>query len=476
MPGQPVRIAIIGAGFTGTVLAVHLLRTVQAPIKILLFDRRGTFGRGLAYSAHNPRHLLNTRVSNMSVFEDDPHHFIRWLWANDSIYGETPGVPPSGHAFVSRATYGAYVEDVFLSAVRAAEDRRIKIVQAVDDVVDLQPAGDSVTLTLADRQTVDVDFAILCFGNFPPNPPFPIDATLYDSGRCIIDPWNENAIGRIGQHDSVVIVGTGLTMVDVAIDLDARGHAGPIHALSRHGLLPLRHELTRSYPLFLDKESLPLSIATLMKRVRREIRRAAAFEYDWRCAMDALRPIIQDIWITMPEAERRRFLRHLRPYWDIHRHRMAPSIADQIENWRRSSRLTIEAGRILGATFDDGQVHVAYRPRNCADRVTAAADWMINCAGPEYDYRRVDHPLVQSLFASDIARADSLALGLDLSPRSALIDADGKASRRLFALGPPTRGLLWESTAVPDIRKQCARFARQLGEDIARIAVEFPPD
>lgn len=464
--GQFTRIAVVGAGFTGTMFAVQLLRMIERPVEIILFDRRGTFGRGLAYSARNPQHLLNVRVSNMSAFDDDPQHFVRWLWQNDALYGAAPSIPPSGHAFVSRATYGAYIEDVFRSAVETAGSQRATITSSVDDVIDLGISGDRVTLALVSGKTIEFDRAILCFGNFPPNPPFPLDASLIDSGRFIADPWDEPAIDRIAPHDSVLIIGTGLTMVDVLVDLAARGHTGPIQALSRRGLLPQRHELTRSYTPFLDPRTPETSLVTLIRRVRQAVRTGAAQGYDWRSVMDTLRPMVQDLWLALPEIERQRFLRHLRPYWDIHRHRMAPANADQMAAWQATGRLATHAGRVRNANFADGKVRLGYRPRAGGADDTLTADWMINCAGPECDYRRIRHPLIQNLLAHGLARPDSLSLGLDLTERFELVGRDGIPEKRIFALGPPTRGMLWESTAVPDIRKQCARFARWLAEEL----------
>lgn len=468
--GYPARIAIIGAGFTGTILAVQLLRQAKRPMAISLLDRRGSFGRGLAYSARNPQHRLNVRVSNMSAFDDDPQHFIRWLWENDTIYNEASGVPPSGHAFVSRATFGAYVEDVFRSAIADAGNRQSAVTQRIDDVVDLSVQQNELSLALAGGSSISVDRAILCVGNFPPAPPFSLSARLLEAQRYIADPWDEAAIDRIGETDSVIVIGTGLTMVDMVVDLVARGHRGSIRALSRRGLLPNQHELTRSYPPFIEAPAKPGNVLRLMRRVRHEARHAAAQGYDWRSVMDAVRPIIGDLWRALPETERRRFLRHLRPYWDVHRHRMAPEIAQQIDVLRAAGRLVTTAGRISDADFVDNKIRLAFRPRSGGVIEHVTADWMVNCSGPECDYRRIRHPLVKSLLDSGLARPDPLSLGLDLTERFELVNHAGIPSAAIYALGPPARGMLWESTAVPDIRKQCAQFAAWLAEDVGERA------
>ncbi len=466
MGAKVPRIAIVGAGFTGTMLAVQLLRKLAGPAKITLFDRRGAFGRGLAYSARNPRHVLNVRVTNMSAFDEDAQHFIRWLWANDSVRGGAAGVPPSGHAFVSRATFGAYVEDVLRAAIAEAGPRA-RVAQRVADAVGIAIAPGGARLALADGASVEADRVALCVGNFPPATPAPIAPAVAESGRFVADPWDEEAIDRIRSDDTVLVIGTGLTMVDMVVDLLARGFQGPIHALSRRGLLPQAHELTRTYPPFLDRERLPRGLLALTRRIRREVRDAASRGQDWRSVMDAIRPLVQDLWIALDEDDRRRFLRHLRPYWDVHRHRMAPEIAREIERLRAEGRLSTHAGRIASSGIEGGRIKFTFRPRAGGAERGLVGDWVINCAGPETDYARIRHPLVSSLLASGLARPDPLALGLDLTPSFQLIGREGRPTPRLYALGPPTRGLLWESTAVPDIRKQCAQFSARLAAELA---------
>ena len=465
MSDSALRIAIVGAGFTGTMLTVQLLRHVERPIEISLIDRRGAFGRGLAYSARNPRHVLNVRVSNMSAFDDEPQHFIKWLWANDTVSGEAPGVPPSGHAFVSRATYGAYIEDVLRDATREA-GARAKVTQIVSEVLGHAAGNSGCRVALSDGRSIAVDRAILCVGNFPPATPRAVSAPLAESTRYIADPWDEEAIDNIGETDRVLVIGSGLTMVDMVIDLVARGHRGAIRAVSRRGLLPHAHEQTRAYPPFLDRADLPGDLPTMMRRIRGEMRRARDQGHDWRSVMDTMRPVVQALWQVLPPPDRQRFLRHLRPYWDIHRHRMAPQIAQEIDALRAAGRLAIAAGRILEADLIDDEVRLAFRSREDGHVQTMVADWIVNCSGPETDYTRIRHPLIQSLLASGQARPHDLALGLDLTDSFQLVGKNGKPTANLFALGPPARGLLWESTAVPDIRKQCAQFAARVAENV----------
>lgn len=320
---------------------------------------------------------------------------------------------------------------------------------------------------LAGGDKIMVDRAVLCVGNFPPAPPFKPRASVLESARYVADPWDWSSFDDIERDDSLLLVGTGLTMIDIVIELEARGHRGPIRAISRRGLLPQAHVLARPYPPFLDPSRLPRTVQGQFRRIRAEIRLAKLEGYGWASVMDAVRPFVQALWRALPDAERRRFLRHVRPYWDVHRHRMAPEVAHRIEALRTAGRLTIEAGRILNADIVKGGIELLVRPRREDGAIRVRADWLVNCSGPECDYGRIRHPLIRQLLESGMARPDRLSLGLDVTDDLALVDRQGAVSGALFALGPPTRGALWEITAVPDIRAQCAALASRLLREVA---------
>lgn len=456
--GQSIkRIGIVGAGFTGTMLTVHLLRKSRGPVEIVLFDRAGAFGRGTPYSTPNAKHLLNVRVANMSAYDDDPQHFIRWLWGHD----RDSSIPPSGHAFVSRGTYGAYLQDV-LETARHAADNRAGVTRSAVDVRELRIDGETVAVRLSDGRSLALDCAVLCIGNFPPALPGRIALAGPAGPRYIGNPWDQPAMARIAAGDSVLLLGTGLTMIDVVLDLVSRGHHGPVTALSRRGLLPQVHRDAPTYPAFLRADNLPRTASALVARIRCEVAKAAASGLDWRGVIDAVRPFTQPLWRGLPLAERKRFLRHLRPYWEIHRHRVAPQVAREIEALRRNGRLRILAGRLQDIRFDIDYVAATTWQREDSCCRPIEAEWLINCSGPELDYNRIADPLVRSLVDTGTARPDALSLGLDVSDNYAVVSATGVPSSVLFALGPPIRGALWETTAVPDLRKQCEQLACRL--------------
>ena len=455
MNAGPRSIGIIGGGFTGTMLAVHLIELSRAPLRLTLFDRRAAFGIGTAYSTPNAKHLLNVRVGNMSAYDGAPDHFVRWLAEKRDPEAD----PEPQRPFVSRGSYGRYLRST-LERARCRAGARVSLVEVGTEVTDLRVGQQSVVLNSVEGRQFDVECAALCIGNLPPALPMESPVVPQDLTRYIANPWEAGALDRIGPTEPIILVGTGLTMIDVVLDLRSRGHRGLLTALSRRGLLPTPHREVQPHAAFLSTDDLPATVTRLFRAVRREIRAATARGIDWRSVIDSLRPQTQALWRNLPFAERRRFLRHVRPYWEVHRHRMSPVIAAEIGELRHSGLLSIVAGRIVGLETGAKGICLGVRARGGSVVQAMSAGWLVNCSGPQVDYGRVRDPLLKSLFESGLARPDPLKLGLDVTDDYRLLDRNGVAAGALFALGPPIRGSLWETTAVPDIRKQCEALAR----------------
>ncbi|MGE0119881.1 MAG: FAD/NAD(P)-binding protein [Dongiaceae bacterium] len=443
------RIAIIGAGFSGSLLAVQLLRRFMPGSRVYLIEKNDRFGRGLAYSTGNPNHLLNVRAGRMSAFADEPDHFVNWLRAHAGAKGLPGGDGNSSDEFVPRRLYGAYIQDLLGNEIwQTGNGRNLFLVP--DEAVAIRRRPHCLSVEVRSGRTYEVDVAVLANGNFPHD-----DAAAHYYGQ----PWSQQALAGLHPDAPVLLIGTGLTMVDTVISLLDQGHRGRIHAVSRRGLLPRRHGDAPSHrPLPLsaiDKSS----IVALLHAVRREVRSAEGEENVWRSVVDAFRPFTQQIWLDLSTAEKRRFLRHLRPWWDVHRHRMAPSVADVIERSVRDGRIELRAARVQAMAADPDGVDVTLRRRGSEAAEILRVARVIDCSGPQCDYARIDNPLIRDLLAQGLARPDPLKLGLDVTLDSALVNRWGAASRQLYALGPVTRGLFWEITSVPDIREQCWRLA-----------------
>jgi uncharacterized NAD(P)/FAD-binding protein YdhS len=454
-------IAIIGAGFSGTLLSLHLLRRCPAPTKLILIERNSQFGRGLAYGTGNPSHILNVPAARMSAFHDRPDDFLTWLTSQ-------PDAAPSGpQTFAPRQKFGAYIRALLNDEIKRSGRDRLELLRG--SVTGLDRASSPLQLTLDRDRTIQADFVVLATGNFPPEPIPVANPGFYDTPFYRPDPWAADALTGLDPDAPVLLLGTGLTMVDATISLLDQGHRGPIYALSRRGLIPRRHAAVPMHAT--EHAPFPTSVTALARFLRRETRRATASGSGWQPIIDELRPFTVDVWQTMSLPDRRRFLRHLRPWWDVHRHRMAAEVADRIDAARANGQLRILVGRVLDYIPQRERVEVLYKPRGL-DRVdTIETARVVNCAGPGADYDRVSDPLIRSLLRDGVVRPDPLRLGLDVTANCALLNKDGAISRRLFAIGPVTKGAFWEMTAVPDIRRQTEKLA----EYMAGLVKAAPP-
>lgn len=449
-----LRIAIIGAGFTGSLLAIHLLQRAAPASQVWLIEKRERFGSGLAYSTDNPSHLLNVRAANMSAFADRPADFVEWLATTN---GDATGSRDPSGTFVERGTFGRYIGARLAEVLAGIPRERFHLVS--DQAVTLRRAGAAWELALAGGESVTVDVAIVATGYVPPVDPGQGNPALAWGPAYHGDPWSLATTDSLPPDAPVLLLGTGLTMVDLALTLIERGHRGPINALSRRGLIPRFHAQAPAWQPFLAPP-LPTTIMQLLRRVRREIALAKAAGIGWRSVIDAMRPQTIDLWRALDFGERQRFLRHLRPWLDVHRHRMAPDIARRLAEARRSGQLRIQAGRLLRAQpAGEEMVEVIYAPRGSRSEAAYRVARVVNCTGASCDYSRIRDPLVRDLLSFGLARPDPLGLGLDVTTDCALIDRDGRAADRLYAAGPITRGAFWEMTAVPDLRRQCEILA-----------------
>jgi uncharacterized NAD(P)/FAD-binding protein YdhS len=412
--------------------------------KVTLIERAAEPGLGLAYGSAHESHLLNVRASNMSALPDEPDHFVRWLRAR--------GVDNADAAFVPRVTYGAYLQELLFAAARDAGGR-LDIVQG--DAIDLEIGAEAAVLTLADGRTVSGDMASLAMGNLPPHAPPGLDPLALGPGRYWPNPWDRKLADGLNDTDVVLVIGTGLTMVDVVLMLDAKGFRGPIVAISRRGLLPRPHEAPAAFERRSDRPGTRAS--ALVREVRR---RADAI--GWRNAVDELRPFTQSLWRGASRGEKKRFLRHLRPWWDVHRHRLAPEVDARLKAMIARGQLDVAAGKLIA--FDDrgDGVDVTWRRRGAEALESVRATRIVNCTGPQGDLLATNEPLLRKLIARGTIRPDAHRIGVDVDKEARTVAADGRPNDRLLALGPLTRGAFWEINAVPDIRAQVWDLARRL--------------
>ncbi|MDD2768207.1 MAG: FAD/NAD(P)-binding protein [Methylococcus sp.] len=457
---SPQTIAVIGAGFSGTLVAAHLLTQAKAPLTVHLIEREHSrFARGVAYSTIEDCHLLNVPAGNMSAFPDDREHFLRWAQARKDELLDCPCVGEvSAAAYLPRRAYGDYLAAVLDEAERGAAPR-VRLQRWIGEAAALKIDSGAIDLRLASGERLQADRAVLALGNFRPGDPSGADAAFYGSARYHGDPWAPEVLERLLSTESCLLVGSGLTMVDWAITLRQAGYRGSIHVVSRRGLWPQRHQPGVPVELGIEPSGSKGAVRKGLRRIRAFVRDSGG---DWRPAIDALRPVTQTLWKSLGLSEQRKFLRHLRTFWDCHRHRLAPGIAARLDAMLESGQLVRHVGRIRSFADRGDHVEVLIRRRGSDQSYAFNVDAVVNCSGSESDYRKLDSALVKDLLGQRLIQPDPLALGLDVADNGALIGAEGRASEVLFTLGPPQKGRLWETTAVPEIRGQAARLAVEL--------------
>ena len=451
-------VAVVVAGFSGVLTALSVLEAGGPNVRVHLIERAERFGVGAAYGTLQPDHLLNVRAANMSADPAGPDDFMLWL-------SRRRGAPADAFAFASRAEYGLYIQER-LSHIAQTEAGADRLQLTGDEVVAVTPRPDGLHLRLALGLELRADAVILATGNARPSDDVLPDSGFRHSPAYVGDPWS-GCLEAIGADDPVLLLGTGLTMVDVIAMLDAQGHRGRLLALSRRGLTPRVHARIAGEP---DpwRRAAGESLSRGLNRFRREVAAAP----DWRVAFDALRPTTQDLWKGLSHTERGRFLRHLRPWWEVHRHRLAPAMAARLDAWL-GDRLQIAAGRLVSLTAEGDGVAAAWRPRGEDTTLRERVGFVVNCTGPEGDPNQTDRPLIRQLLKDGLVRSDAFGLGLDVTDDNRLIASNGAPHETLFAIGPAARGALWEVTAVPDIRVQARRLGA-LAERAAKTETRFP--
>lgn len=448
-------IAIIGAGFTGIALARTLLREAPPGTRLALVGNADSFARGIAYGTRRAEHYLNVRAADLGIDPDAPADFADWLELQD----------PTRDGFLPRALYGDYLAHRLDEAAVQALGR-VALHTLRVDAVSVERIAGKYRVYLADGSDFVAAQVVLTLGALPPQPLPELSPSLLSSTRYVASPWEEAALASIDPEAEVLVVGTGLTFADVATSLKRQGHRGRIDAISRHGLLPQRHATRRSPPLALPPGLQRALNDGDLRRTLRAVRDVLHVVDDWRRVIDALRPQVQVFWGRLELRQRAQFLRHVRSQWETHRHRLAPSVADEIHALRDRGQVRVRAARLLHARLEHGRIEALLRLRGHAHAIPERYDVLVRATGLDTDVQRTTHGLVTHLRESGLLVADALGLGVETDDAYSLVDAARQPIAGLYCVGPLLRGRWWEVTAVPELRKA----ARTLG---TRLAVQL---
>ena len=453
---EPRLIAIVGAGFSGTAAAIHLLRAARAPLRILLIDPREELGAGVAYATRDYPYPLNVAAAQMSLDPAKPQDFLD--------YARSTGIHAAPGDYLPRQVYGDYLRARLAEAMAGAA-ARVSCVHLRASAVQLRNSPAGFDLWLEDGSALSPDQVVLALGNAPPATPREL-AGLAVTDRYLRDPWS---LGSLAHQDvaSVLLVGSGLTMIDAALRLAAiRPRLRHIYVLSRHGWLPqpqASHPVAATNPDVRSAlDAARGSTRALVRAFRTQTRAVAAGGGDWREVLALARAQIPTEWNALDARQRARFLRHARSLWDVHRHRVPVGPLAAVQSLARRGVLEVQAGRLEEANLRDDAVEILWRPRGAPRSRAWLVDRVINCTGPDSCAERSADPLVQSLLANGLIRCDPRSLGIDIAPDGRVIRRDGNPVDSLYYLGPWLRARDWEATAVPELRAHAAALAARL--------------
>ena len=455
-------IAIVGGGFSGAMVAAHLARrTAQSgnPLHIVIIDRQTSIAEGAAYRSPDASHLLNIPAGGMSAWPDAPDDFLDWARQRD------PAVKT--HTFLQRRTYGEYLRaTLFKSIAQAGAQLSIEIRREEASSIERQVVR-GWRIQCAKSAAVEVDAVVLATGHRPPDDPL---ARCWSGSRAryIEDPWASMALSSIEPHESVCLLGTGLTAIDVLQSLSRFARSAPVLALSRRGLLPASHSAAALRPIdpraWLEQllsAGSALTTRALSRSIRRVVRQAESSGQDWRQIIDGLRPHISRIWLALPPVERSRFIRHAKAFWEVSRHRMAPAVGESVRRAVDDGDFSSAAARLLSGRGALDAVTLSICRRGAPVTESLRFDWIVNCTGPGSGGGSGLPSVLAKLVESGFLEPDALRLGVRSAPDGRAL-ARGRVIDDLVVVGTLRKPDLWESTAVPELRQHAALAAEAI--------------
>jgi uncharacterized NAD(P)/FAD-binding protein YdhS len=458
-PSTPV-IAIVGGGFSGTMVAAQVARRsaqLARPLHLVLVDRQTSIGEGAAYRTPDASHLLNVPAYGMSAWPDRPNDFLDWLRQRD------PDIAP--YSFLERRAYGEYLRDALFEALSQSDRLTIEVRREEIECIERR-AGGGWSFRCQQGAALEADAVVLATGHRPPDDPL-AERWTGARARYVQDPWAALALASIEPHESVCLLGTGLTAIDVLQSLSKTTRSGVVAALSRRGLLPCAHAQSPVSPVdpaaWLEPmlSGQPNTVQVLTRALRGEMRQAQAAHGDWRGVIDGLRPYVARIWQSLPRVERQRFMRHARTFWEVMRHRMAPEVAANVRALSQAGLFQHMAARILTGEGDCDGVTLTICGRGEVVPVTVHFDWIVNCTGPGSVRGHALSPVLTDLIRSGYLEEDELGLGVR-STADGHAFAQGRRIDDMIVVGTLRKPDLWESTAVPELRQQAAAAAEAI--------------
>lgn len=463
-----VKIAIIGGGFSGTMTGVHLIENVNTPLEIKLINETEVLNTGIAYNPYSKKALLNVVSSRMSAFASDPDHFLNWLMQRDHFRDKDRTL--IANSFLPRYLYGEYLKDIWKDALKLAERKKIEVDVISSSVQDLILLKDSIDIELKDKTKLSADYAIIASGNHLPGNPSIKSSFFARSTNYFQNPWDIRSVSGIISKEPVLIIGNGLTMVDTVIGLLENGFQGQIVSISPNGfnILPHRHN-GLSYTKLVEEIGDKTSLFDLVKLFNKHMKLIREYGLSAEPLIDSLRPLTQTIWKRLTMAEKRIFMSRLRHLWGVARHRIPLHIHDKLQQLRIEGRLHIVSGKLLDIIENEGNITAMYYDKKEKQTARLVVSRVINCTGPETDLIKLEDNYLKNALLKGIICQDELKLGINADPDTfEALNPEGKIQPGLYIMGSNLKGLLWESTAVSELRVQAEKIAGNISTEILR--------
>ena len=462
------RVVIVGGGFSGAAAAVQLVRASTAPLDVTIVEPRAELGRGMAYTAEDPDHRLNGNTETHGLDLARSEELNRWCRAHGILERDPEAHALNGNVFIRRHDFGSHVRDMVAAHANLPGGSTIRHVRDTATDADLTAGGLSVSTTQG--VSLPAQLLILATGNARPRLPEPLASPLARHACVIDDPAELPRVRAIPRDARVLLLGTGLTALDIASTLLRAGHEGPIVAVSRRGLRPRLHRLAPLSPTaaFLERVEGPLpdfvraagprpSARALLRVLRRRIAECEAEGASWHVAFDAMRDVVWQFWPTVPAAEKRRFQRWLRTWYDSHRFRAPPQNEAMVRAAEAAGKVEFRAARVVAVEPADGDLALRLRQRGAAGDYVQHFDYLVNCTGLDPAAGARDNPLLAALLARGVIQLDASGLGFAVDAQCRPLGRDGKAQARMRMVGPPTAGVFGDSIGVLFIAPQIKR-------------------
>ena len=450
LSGIPMRekVIIIGGGLSGTLVAMQLAQ-LSSSYEVLLVEKNPELlGRGVAYQYDFTHQPLNVVAAGMSLFPERPMDFVDWLKANHFKYNNLID-EVSPQAFIPRKIFGDYVLEN-LERVQHETQGRLQI--RIDEAISVLDYGAKKTVVLASGSALHTNHVILALGNFPPADLFQSNNPVQKSRNYYGNPWSDKVYSQIVGNEHILLVGSGLTAVDIVLGLILRKFTGKVTMLSRRGRFPLPHDL--SQPPFQFPPPDINHPRKMLLWIRQLIRNNPSVP--WSAVLDGLRPYTKKIWLQWSLAEKKYFLQKIRPYWEIARHRIPEKSTAMLNDMINAGQLELKKGYIVNASTTDNGIEITYRTEH--SDVTQHFHKVINCTGPESNYRKVRFPIINDLISRGKVKTDELGLGIECTPEGRIINEQGQIEERLWCIGPMRKSVLWETTALRELREQATEM------------------